>query len=146
MHRLVLSFAVQATGLWVIQRHCYHVALQLLSCRSALTDDYLRVKGGDGSIWAFGDASTIDQPRALQRADDLFEQADTNKVRSRPNFSAEHNMRLEPLHQALCSNHQSGLQDVVRQCMVALSVGFRRNLSWTWLALWCALLQGYLVV
>jgi NADH:ubiquinone reductase (non-electrogenic) len=39
------------------------------------------VKGGDGSIWAFGDASTIDQPRALQRADDLFEQADTNKVR-----------------------------------------------------------------
>ncbi|KAF6266031.1 hypothetical protein COO60DRAFT_1633095 [Scenedesmus sp. NREL 46B-D3] len=47
--------------------------------RSALTDDYLRVKGSDGSIWAFGDASTIDQPRALQRADDLFEQADTNK-------------------------------------------------------------------
>jgi hypothetical protein len=50
-------------------------------CRSALTDEYLRVKGSDGSIWAFGDASTIDQPRALQRADDLFEQADTNKVR-----------------------------------------------------------------
>jgi hypothetical protein len=39
------------------------------------------VKGSDGSIWAFGDASTIEQPRALQRADELFEQADTNKVR-----------------------------------------------------------------
>uniref|UniRef100_A0A383VLR6 NADH:ubiquinone reductase (non-electrogenic) n=1 Tax=Tetradesmus obliquus TaxID=3088 RepID=A0A383VLR6_TETOB len=47
--------------------------------RSALTDEFLRVKGSDGSIWAFGDASTIEQPRALQRADELFEQADTNK-------------------------------------------------------------------
>ena len=42
----------------------------------------MRVKGSDGSIWAFGDASTIDQPRALQRADELFELADTDKVRS----------------------------------------------------------------
>jgi len=51
-----------------------------LCCRSLLTDEYLRVKGSDGSIWAFGDAATIDQPRALQRADELFEQADVNKV------------------------------------------------------------------
>jgi hypothetical protein len=49
--------------------------------RSLLTDEYLRVKGSDGSIWAFGDAATIDQPRALQRADELFEQADVDKVR-----------------------------------------------------------------
>jgi len=47
--------------------------------RSLLTDEFLRVKGSDGSIWAFGDAATIDQPRALQRADELFEQADVNK-------------------------------------------------------------------
>jgi NADH:ubiquinone reductase (non-electrogenic) len=38
------------------------------------------VKGSDGSIWAFGDASTIDQPKALDYADKLFEQADANKV------------------------------------------------------------------
>jgi hypothetical protein len=38
------------------------------------------VKGSDGSIWAFGDAATIDQPRALQRADELFEKADVDKV------------------------------------------------------------------
>lgn len=48
--------------------------------RSILTDDYLRVKGSDGSIWAFGDASTIDQPKALDYADELFEKADVNKV------------------------------------------------------------------
>jgi hypothetical protein len=48
--------------------------------RSLLTDEFLRVKGSDGSIWAFGDAATIDQPRALQRADELFTQADVNKV------------------------------------------------------------------
>eukprot|EP00877_Chromochloris_zofingiensis_P004510 jgi/Chrzof1/1405/Cz10g06180.t1 len=47
--------------------------------RSILTDDYLRVKGSDGSIWAFGDASTIDQPKALDYADELFEKADVNK-------------------------------------------------------------------
>jgi NADH:ubiquinone reductase (non-electrogenic) len=54
----------------------------LLCCRSLLTDEFLRVKGSDGSIWAFGDAATIDQPRALQRADELFELADIDKVRS----------------------------------------------------------------
>lgn len=52
----------------------------ILGCRSLLTDEFLRVKGSDGSIWAFGDAATIDQPRALQRADELFEQADVDKV------------------------------------------------------------------
>jgi len=47
--------------------------------RSLLTDDRLRVQGAPGgSIWAFGDASTIDQPRALERAEQLFEQGDAN--------------------------------------------------------------------
>ncbi|KAG2486568.1 hypothetical protein HYH03_014738 [Edaphochlamys debaryana] len=46
--------------------------------RSVLTDDCLRVKGSDGSIWALGDASTIDQPKALDYADQLFDQADIN--------------------------------------------------------------------
>lgn len=31
--------------------------------RSILTDEHLRVKGSDGSIWAIGDAATIDQPK-----------------------------------------------------------------------------------
>ncbi|EFJ43711.1 hypothetical protein VOLCADRAFT_76599 [Volvox carteri f. nagariensis] len=31
--------------------------------RSVLTDECLRVKGSDGSIWALGDAATIDQPK-----------------------------------------------------------------------------------
>jgi hypothetical protein len=48
---------------------------------SVVTDDFLRVKGSDGSMFAFGDASTIDQPRALQRADELFAQADKDKAR-----------------------------------------------------------------
>jgi hypothetical protein len=60
----------------------------LLCCRSLLTDEFLRVKGSDGSIWAFGDAATIDQPRALQRADELFELADIDKVRSSRLFVA----------------------------------------------------------
>ncbi|GLC74175.1 tubulin alpha 1 [Pleodorina starrii] len=40
--------------------------------RSVLTDECLRVKGSDGSIWALGDAATIDQPK-------LFDSADSNK-------------------------------------------------------------------
>eukprot|EP00195_Chlamydomonas_chlamydogama_P008836 CAMPEP_0202898464 /NCGR_PEP_ID=MMETSP1392-20130828/6978_1 /ASSEMBLY_ACC=CAM_ASM_000868 /TAXON_ID=225041 /ORGANISM="Chlamydomonas chlamydogama, Strain SAG 11-48b" /LENGTH=558 /DNA_ID=CAMNT_0049584399 /DNA_START=316 /DNA_END=1992 /DNA_ORIENTATION=- len=47
--------------------------------RSILTDDYLRVKGSDGSIFAVGDAGTIDQPKAVEYAEALFEEADTNK-------------------------------------------------------------------
>jgi NADH:ubiquinone reductase (non-electrogenic) len=47
--------------------------------RSLLTDDKLCVKGAPGgSIWAFGDAATIDQPRALERAEELFVAGDTN--------------------------------------------------------------------
>jgi hypothetical protein len=41
--------------------------------RSILTDELLRAKGSDGSIYVLGDASTIDQPKALNLADELFE-------------------------------------------------------------------------
>jgi hypothetical protein len=47
--------------------------------RALLTDDKLRVLGGDGSIWAIGDASTIAAPKALDYADELFELADEDK-------------------------------------------------------------------
>eukprot|EP01026_Neomeris_dumetosa_P041563 TRINITY_DN3446_c0_g1_i2.p1 TRINITY_DN3446_c0_g1~~TRINITY_DN3446_c0_g1_i2.p1 ORF type:complete len:611 (-),score=102.29 TRINITY_DN3446_c0_g1_i2:138-1970(-) len=47
--------------------------------RSIVTDRFLRVKGSNGSIWAVGDAATIDQQQALQYADELFEKADVNK-------------------------------------------------------------------
>lgn len=40
--------------------------------RSILTDDFLRVKGSNGSIWALGDAATIDQPKAIEHAEELF--------------------------------------------------------------------------
>jgi NADH:ubiquinone reductase (non-electrogenic) len=47
--------------------------------RSLLTDDRLRVKGAPGgTVWAFGDAATIDQPRALERAEQLFAEGDAN--------------------------------------------------------------------
>lgn len=48
--------------------------------RSILTDEFLCVKGlEDGSIYAIGDAATIDQPKALDYAEQLFAQADVNK-------------------------------------------------------------------
>lgn len=47
--------------------------------RSVLTDDYLRVKGSDGSIFAIGDSSTIFQPKAMERAEELFDEADIDK-------------------------------------------------------------------
>lgn len=47
--------------------------------RSILTDDCLRVKGSDGSIWALGDSATIDQPKALDYAEQLFDSGDRNK-------------------------------------------------------------------
>jgi NADH:ubiquinone reductase (non-electrogenic) len=47
--------------------------------RSVVTDEFLSVKGSNGSIFAFGDAATIEQQRALDAAEDLFGQADANK-------------------------------------------------------------------
>lgn len=37
-------------------------------CRSVVTDEYLCVKGSNGSIFAMGDAATVEQARALSRA------------------------------------------------------------------------------
>jgi NADH dehydrogenase len=43
-----------------------------------LTDQYLHVKGiNDGSIFALGDCATIEQPNLVDRAQLLFEEADT---------------------------------------------------------------------
>lgn len=47
--------------------------------RSIITDDQFRVKGSDGTIFALGDAATIEQQKALDRSDELFERADLNK-------------------------------------------------------------------
>ncbi|GMH44754.1 hypothetical protein BSKO_12706 [Bryopsis sp. KO-2023] len=47
--------------------------------RSIITDGHLRVKGSEGSMFALGDAATINQNRALEYVDELFERADKNK-------------------------------------------------------------------
>jgi NADH:ubiquinone reductase (non-electrogenic) len=44
------------------------------------TDDHLRVKGSDGTIFACGDAATIHYPNALELANELFDKADGDKV------------------------------------------------------------------
>lgn len=47
--------------------------------RSIFTDGFLRVNGSSGSIFALGDASTIEQPKAMDEVDELFDKADINK-------------------------------------------------------------------
>ncbi|KAI8140727.1 pyridine nucleotide-disulfide oxidoreductase-domain-containing protein [Fennellomyces sp. T-0311] len=44
--------------------------------RALLTDDYLRVKGTDGSILAIGDCATVDRP--MEHIKEIFEKADKN--------------------------------------------------------------------
>ncbi|KAI3439031.1 hypothetical protein D9Q98_001441 [Chlorella vulgaris] len=41
--------------------------------RSAITDDWLRVKGSDGTMFALGDAATIEQAKAVEKASELFD-------------------------------------------------------------------------
>ncbi|WIA22726.1 hypothetical protein OEZ86_009686 [Tetradesmus obliquus] len=52
---------------------------QQLHSRCVFTDDHLRVKGSDGSIFACGDAATIHYPSALELTNELFDQADEDK-------------------------------------------------------------------
>ncbi|CAL5221824.1 g4081 [Coccomyxa viridis] len=47
--------------------------------RSIVTDQHCRVLGSEGSIYAIGDAATIQQEKALSHSQELFDQADTSK-------------------------------------------------------------------
>ena len=38
-----------------------------------MTDEHLRVRGSNGSIFALGDAATIEQARAVEKATELFD-------------------------------------------------------------------------
>lgn len=44
-----------------------------------MTDEYLQVKGSGGTIFAMGDAATVDQPKARQYAASLFDEFDTDR-------------------------------------------------------------------
>ena len=48
-------------------------------CRSLVTDNRLRVKGSGGTIFALGDAATVDQPRARDYAVELFDRFDRDR-------------------------------------------------------------------
>ncbi|EFN51687.1 hypothetical protein CHLNCDRAFT_59165 [Chlorella variabilis] len=41
--------------------------------RSAVTDEWLRVKGSNGTMFALGDAATIEQNKAVEKASELFD-------------------------------------------------------------------------
>lgn len=43
--------------------------------RSLITDKGLRVKGSGGSIFALGDCATVERPRSLAKAEELFKEA-----------------------------------------------------------------------
>ena len=44
--------------------------------RSLVTDECLRVKGSEGTIFAMGDTATVDQPKAREYAAQLFDTFD----------------------------------------------------------------------
>lgn len=46
--------------------------------RSIVTDEYLCVKGSNGRMYALGDAATVEQPKALSRAKEMFAEADAD--------------------------------------------------------------------
>ena len=55
--------------------------------RSILTNEYLEVKGSKGTIFAFGDAATIEQPTALSYAEELFKQVSCAWIGAKLNYS-----------------------------------------------------------
>lgn len=58
----------------------FSLAAAACSCRCIYTDDHLRVKGSDGTMYACGDAATIHYPNALELANALFDKADEDNV------------------------------------------------------------------
>eukprot|EP00929_Paragymnodinium_shiwhaense_P014308 TRINITY_DN122210_c0_g1_i1.p1 TRINITY_DN122210_c0_g1~~TRINITY_DN122210_c0_g1_i1.p1 ORF type:complete len:774 (-),score=214.28 TRINITY_DN122210_c0_g1_i1:212-2218(-) len=47
--------------------------------RGIATDEFLQVKGSHGSVFALGDAASVELDRVLPRAEELFDAADFNK-------------------------------------------------------------------
>jgi hypothetical protein len=92
--------------------------------RSLLIDDRLRVLGGKNSVWAIGDASTIASVKALDYADELFEQADVDGNNSLSLSELRVRLPSTPLHRATCTN--SGRAHAMQFCrMNDLLVGAR---------------------
>lgn len=80
--RLPFGTCVWATGIAkspLVQQLQELFPQQQLHSRCVFTDDHLRVKGSDGSIFACGDAATIHYPSALELTNELFDQADEDK-------------------------------------------------------------------
>lgn len=49
------------------------------TCRSLVTDENLRVKGSEGTIFSLGDSATVDQPKARAYAGELFDKFDKDR-------------------------------------------------------------------
>ena len=43
-----------------------------------ITDEYLRVKNSNGTIYAIGDCSVVEQEKLIESVDELFQKADRN--------------------------------------------------------------------
>jgi NADH:ubiquinone reductase (non-electrogenic) len=52
--------------------------------RRYITDKNLRVKGSEGTIFALGDCATIERPRSLSMAEDLYRSAAKCTAAGRP--------------------------------------------------------------
>ena len=65
--------------------------------RSLATDKNLRVKGSNGTIFALGDCATIERPRSLAKAEDLYREA----ARCTPDGDCEIDLSKEGVKKAL---------------------------------------------
>jgi NADH:ubiquinone reductase (non-electrogenic) len=70
--------------------------------RSLLCDKSLRVKGSQGSIFAIGDCATIERPRSLAKAEDLYREA----ARCTPDGDCEIDLGQEGVKKALMAGKE----------------------------------------
>ncbi len=71
--------------------------------RSLLTDKNLRVKGSNGTIFALGDCATIERPRSLAKAEELYREA----ARCTPEGDCEIDLSIDGVKEAL----KNGLEE-----------------------------------
>jgi NADH:ubiquinone reductase (non-electrogenic) len=71
--------------------------------RSLLTDKNLRVKGSNGTIFALGDCATIERPRSLAKAEELYREA----ARCTPEGDCEIDLSIDGVKKAL----KNGLEE-----------------------------------
>ncbi|KAL0479260.1 NADH:quinone reductase [Acrasis kona] len=87
--------------------------------KAVLTDNKLRVRGADGSLFAIGDCSSVYQPKLISKAMDLFQESDLDKDGSLSLFEIQDMFNRKATEYPQLNIYKQKLNDLFRKIDVS---------------------------